>query len=178
MGIIEAADAAKVAAMASGNASAGLSFGADKTAVTAAVRAPLCFPRCVSPLELLKLITWSFVPFVGTDSDGRGTGERQRLQGRQVAGHHLVHIHMPLHLLIRGERGLLGCLLAYHTRGYLYSLNNNRFTEVGKSNLHADMLLVHFYRWMRSPQAKLYDPALHRLVHGMMRKVWESAAIA
>lgn len=36
----------------------------------------------------------------------------------------------------------------------------------------ADMLLMHFYRWLRSPSSSLYDPELHRLVHKLMTKVF------
>jgi DNA polymerase epsilon subunit 1 len=40
------------------------------------------------------------------------------------------------------------------------------------SNLVADTMLQHFHRWLRSPSSMLYDPALHRMVHKMMKKVW------
>lgn len=33
-------------------------------------------------------------------------------------------------------------------------------------------MLDHFWRWLSSPSAKLYDPALHRFVHGLMRKTF------
>ena len=39
-------------------------------------------------------------------------------------------------------------------------------------NIHADALLSHLYRWLRSPSSKLYDPALHRYVHVLMKKVY------
>ena len=39
-------------------------------------------------------------------------------------------------------------------------------------NSVADGQLSHFYRWMRSPASLLYDPALHRMIHKMMKKVW------
>eukprot|EP00794_Sanderia_malayensis_P002850 gene2850-3296_t len=39
-------------------------------------------------------------------------------------------------------------------------------------NLFADNQLVHFYRWLRSPTALLYDPAMCRLVHGLMKKLF------
>jgi hypothetical protein len=38
-------------------------------------------------------------------------------------------------------------------------------------NEDADMLLRHFYRWLRSPSSKLYDGALHRFVHALMKKI-------
>ncbi|BFZ25729.1 hypothetical protein BsWGS_28768 [Bradybaena similaris] len=39
-------------------------------------------------------------------------------------------------------------------------------------NYHADNQLMHFYRWIRSPNALLYDPALRRTLHNMMKKVF------
>ncbi|GAA6009169.1 hypothetical protein JCM11491_005778 [Sporobolomyces phaffii] len=37
---------------------------------------------------------------------------------------------------------------------------------------HYNILLQHFWRWISSPSAKLYDPALYRFVHGLMRKTF------
>ena len=37
---------------------------------------------------------------------------------------------------------------------------------------HYHVLLDHFWRWISSPSAKLYDPALYRFVHGLMRKTF------
>lgn len=37
---------------------------------------------------------------------------------------------------------------------------------------HFHILLQHFWRWISSPGAKLYDPALYRFVHGLMRKTF------
>lgn len=39
-------------------------------------------------------------------------------------------------------------------------------------NEWAEVLLNNVYHWVSSPQSKTYDPALHRLVHLMMRKVF------
>lgn len=39
-------------------------------------------------------------------------------------------------------------------------------------NVFADYQVVHLYRWLRSPSALLYDPALRRLVHNLMKKVF------
>ncbi|CAL1540665.1 unnamed protein product, partial [Lymnaea stagnalis] len=39
-------------------------------------------------------------------------------------------------------------------------------------NQHADSQLLNFYRWIRSPNALLYDPALRRTLHNMMKKVF------
>ncbi|GBG71097.1 hypothetical protein CBR_g8396 [Chara braunii] len=43
---------------------------------------------------------------------------------------------------------------------------------VGSSNVYADALLQHLYRWLCSPQSKLHDPALHRILHKVMQKVF------
>ncbi|GEM10836.1 DNA polymerase epsilon catalytic subunit A [Rhodotorula toruloides] len=37
---------------------------------------------------------------------------------------------------------------------------------------HWRLMLDHFWRWTSSPAAKLYDPALYRFVHGLMRKTF------
>ncbi|XP_063171878.1 DNA polymerase epsilon catalytic subunit A [Candoia aspera] len=39
-------------------------------------------------------------------------------------------------------------------------------------NVYADHQVIHFYRWLRSPASLLYDPALHRMLHGMMKKLF------
>lgn len=39
-------------------------------------------------------------------------------------------------------------------------------------NVYADNQVMHFYRWLRSPGSLLYDPALHRTLHNMMKKVF------
>ncbi|XP_048444807.1 DNA polymerase epsilon catalytic subunit A isoform X2 [Pyrus x bretschneideri] len=42
---------------------------------------------------------------------------------------------------------------------------------VTSGNVYADALLQHLYRWLCSPQSKLHDPALHRILHKVMKKV-------
>ncbi|XP_020776588.1 DNA polymerase epsilon catalytic subunit A [Boleophthalmus pectinirostris] len=39
-------------------------------------------------------------------------------------------------------------------------------------NVYADNQVMHFYRWLRSRSSLLYDPALHRTLHNMMKKVF------
>ncbi|XP_043925704.1 DNA polymerase epsilon catalytic subunit A [Protopterus annectens] len=39
-------------------------------------------------------------------------------------------------------------------------------------NVYADNQVMHFYRWLRSPASLLYDPALHRTLHNMMKKLF------
>lgn len=39
-------------------------------------------------------------------------------------------------------------------------------------NVYADNQVMHFYRWLCSPCSLLYDPALHRTLHNMMKKVF------
>ncbi|XP_057988015.1 DNA polymerase epsilon catalytic subunit A isoform X2 [Hevea brasiliensis] len=43
---------------------------------------------------------------------------------------------------------------------------------VSSGNVFADALLQHLYRWLCSPQSKLHDPALHRILHKVMQKVF------
>lgn len=47
----------------------------------------------------------------------------------------------------------------------------NIFREALEQNVHADELAVHVFRWLRSPTSLLYDPALHRKLIGIMRKM-------
>ncbi|XP_027018753.2 DNA polymerase epsilon catalytic subunit A [Tachysurus fulvidraco] len=39
-------------------------------------------------------------------------------------------------------------------------------------NVYADNQVMHFYRWLRSPNSLLYDPALHRTLLNMMKKIF------
>ncbi|XP_033227375.1 DNA polymerase epsilon catalytic subunit A isoform X2 [Belonocnema kinseyi] len=39
-------------------------------------------------------------------------------------------------------------------------------------NMFADYQIIHFYRWLRSPQALLYDPALRRTLYSYMKKLF------
>ncbi|KAJ7294671.1 hypothetical protein O6H91_Y241800 [Diphasiastrum complanatum] len=43
---------------------------------------------------------------------------------------------------------------------------------VSSQNVFADALLQHLYRWLCSPQSKLHDPALHRILHKVMQKAF------
>ena len=38
--------------------------------------------------------------------------------------------------------------------------------------LAADLLVSNFYRWISSPHSKMYDPALHKLVHKLIKRVY------
>ncbi len=39
-------------------------------------------------------------------------------------------------------------------------------------NVYADNQVMHFYRWLRSPSSLLHDPALHRTLLNMMKKIF------
>ena len=39
-------------------------------------------------------------------------------------------------------------------------------------NIYADNQVMHFYRWLQSPCSLLHDPALHRTLHNMMKKLF------
>lgn len=43
---------------------------------------------------------------------------------------------------------------------------------VSSGNTFADVLLQHLYRWLCSPTSKMHDPALHRILHKIMQKVF------
>ncbi|XP_024881768.1 DNA polymerase epsilon catalytic subunit A-like isoform X2 [Temnothorax curvispinosus] len=52
----------------------------------------------------------------------------------------------------------------------LRSIVNAWLLEVSVyKNVFADYQLIHFYRWLRSPSALLYDPALRRTLHTYMK---------
>lgn len=54
-----------------------------------------------------------------------------------------------------------------------YPPSAGRSHEAGSSgNVYAELLMMHFYRWLTSGTALLYDPALQQLVYGLMRKVF------
>ncbi|XP_071653052.1 DNA polymerase epsilon catalytic subunit A-like [Temnothorax longispinosus] len=59
------------------------------------------------------------------------------------------------------------CNSAFKT---LRSIVNAWLLEVSVyKNVFADYQLIHFYRWLRSPSALLYDPALRRTLHTYMK---------
>nr|XP_027207609.1 DNA polymerase epsilon catalytic subunit A-like [Penaeus vannamei] len=39
-------------------------------------------------------------------------------------------------------------------------------------NVFADFQIIHFYRWLRDSGSLLYDPALHRILHNLMHKLF------
>ncbi|WOK95843.1 DNA polymerase epsilon catalytic subunit A-like [Canna indica] len=43
---------------------------------------------------------------------------------------------------------------------------------VASGNVFADAILQHLYRWLCSPMSKLHDPALHRVLNMVMKKVF------
>lgn len=64
-------------------------------------------------------------------------------------------------------------VLPTQTFNLLRSMVKAWSTEAGKpEGSHWRLMLDHFWRWISSPAAKLYDPALYRFVHGLMRKTF------
>ncbi|XP_070151700.1 DNA polymerase epsilon catalytic subunit 1 isoform X2 [Polyergus mexicanus] len=62
------------------------------------------------------------------------------------------------------------CNSAFKT---LRSMVNAWLIEVSVyKNVFADYQLIHFYRWLRSSSALLYDPALRRTLHTYMKKLY------
>lgn len=47
-----------------------------------------------------------------------------------------------------------------------------------RGNVAADQQIMHMYRWLISHQSALYDPALHKLVNTLMKKVFHGNQIA
>ncbi|PIN09217.1 DNA-directed DNA polymerase [Handroanthus impetiginosus] len=43
---------------------------------------------------------------------------------------------------------------------------------ITSGNVFADTILQHLYRWICSPKSKLHDPALHRMLHKVMQKIF------
>ncbi|XP_055381319.1 DNA polymerase epsilon catalytic subunit 1 isoform X2 [Condylostylus longicornis] len=56
-------------------------------------------------------------------------------------------------------------IMRYMVNGWLREVSINR-------NVFSDFQIVHFYRWVRSSNARLYDPALRRSLNNLMRKMF------
>jgi DNA polymerase epsilon subunit 1 len=39
-------------------------------------------------------------------------------------------------------------------------------------NAFADHQIIHFYRWLRTPSSLLYEPALRKTLHNLMKKLF------
>lgn len=64
-------------------------------------------------------------------------------------------------------------VLPTQTFNILRSMVKAWSTEASKvDSQHWRMMIDHFWRWISSPSAKLFDPALYRFVHGLMRKTF------
>lgn len=44
-------------------------------------------------------------------------------------------------------------------------------------NAYADFQIIHFYRWIRSTNALLYDPALQRTLYNLMKKLFMQVSL-
>ncbi|GAA5902780.1 hypothetical protein JCM6882_004064 [Rhodosporidiobolus microsporus] len=64
-------------------------------------------------------------------------------------------------------------ILPTQTFNMVRSMVKGWSVEASKADgAHWRLMLDHFWRWISSPAAKLYDPALYRFVHGLMRKTF------
>lgn len=64
-------------------------------------------------------------------------------------------------------------VLPQQTFALIKSMVKSWWAEAGKADgASARRVLDHFWRWVSSPSAKLFDPAVHRFVHGLMRKTF------
>lgn len=60
-----------------------------------------------------------------------------------------------------------------HTLRILKTLVQGWMGDLARTdNEYADLLLQHFYRWLRNPASQLHDGALHRVVHSLMRRLF------
>lgn len=64
-------------------------------------------------------------------------------------------------------------VLPTQTFNILRAMVKSWAAEAAKSDgVHWRMVIDHFWRWISSPAGKLYDPALYRFIHGLMRKTF------
>jgi DNA polymerase epsilon subunit 1 len=72
-----------------------------------------------------------------------------------------------------GPVALGDAILPVQTFAILKSMVKSWVNEGAKADCHHHRVLVdHFWRWASSPSARLFDPAIHRFVHGLMRKTF------
>ncbi|KAM0786880.1 hypothetical protein ACM66B_002305 [Microbotryomycetes sp. NB124-2] len=64
-------------------------------------------------------------------------------------------------------------VLPTQTFNILRSMVKSWSTEAGRADgAHWRLILEHFWRWISSTAGRMFDPALHRFVHGLMRKTF------
>ena len=64
-------------------------------------------------------------------------------------------------------------VLPTQTFAIIKAMVKNWWTDSGKADgASSRKVLDHFWRWISSPSAKLFDPAIYRFVHGLMRKTF------
>ena len=61
-----------------------------------------------------------------------------------------------------------------HTMRILRNVVQGWMVDMAKTgNEFADMLLMHFYRWMHTDGSMLHDPSLHRVTHTLMQHLFQ-----
>ncbi|KOC70592.1 DNA polymerase epsilon catalytic subunit A [Habropoda laboriosa] len=76
----------------------------------------------------------------------------------------------PMNIVIPSYDETALCSPAFRT---LRSMVNAWLLDVSVyKNVFADYQIIHFYRWLRSSNALLYDPALRRTLHSYMKKLF------
>lgn len=64
-------------------------------------------------------------------------------------------------------------VLPQQTFALIKSMVKSWWVDAGRPDgASARRVLDHFWRWVSSPSAKMFDPAIHRFVHGLMRKTF------
>lgn len=52
------------------------------------------------------------------------------------------------------------------------------WTDAARGDVQARSVMDHFYRWVSTAGARMFDPAIHRFLHGLMRKTFSQRALA
>lgn len=63
-------------------------------------------------------------------------------------------------------------VLPMHTFNLVKSMVKDWWNNAAKEGHAARKLLDHFWRWVSSPAARLFDPAIHQFIEGLMRKTF------
>lgn len=67
-------------------------------------------------------------------------------------------------------------LMPTQTFAVLKSMLKSWWGEAARGQAHARLMLEHFWRWISSASSKLFDHAVYRFVHGLMRKTFSQCA--
>lgn len=80
----------------------------------------------------------------------------------------VFQLFLALHQVLRVDEAS-GCGKAF---SMLKAMLGRWDSDCAQGNNYADVLVTHFYRWLSNTRSLLYDPAIHRYVQLLMRKVF------